>query len=217
VGRSTERTVGERKPRQERWAELLDVAAAVFHERGYDGASLQDIADRLGMLKGSLYYYIHNKEDLLFEVISAVHSTGLAVVQAAADTSGDPLERLERVIVAHVEHTCRNLVPTAVFLHELASLPEDRRNEAVGKGHVYQGVFLGIIEEAQEAGLLRRDVDPLLATLSILGSANWVYRWFRPRGQFSAARIGAQFADFAIGGIANKRVLAKRDREQAST
>jgi hypothetical protein len=87
----------------------------------------------------------------------------------------------------------------------------------VGKGHVYQGVFLGLIQEAQEAGLLRPDVDPLLATLSIMGSANWVYRWFRPKGEFTAGRIGAQFADFAIRGIASKRVLAKRDRQQVAS
>ena len=119
AGRSERRATGERKPREERWAELLEVATQVFYEKGYDGASLQDIADRLGMLKGSLYYYIQSKEDLLFEVISEVHREGYAVVSGAASSEGDPLERLERTIRAHVEHACRHLVPTAVFLHEL--------------------------------------------------------------------------------------------------
>src|SRR3954462_13395772 len=109
AGRSDRRAAGERKPREERWAQLLEVATQVFYERGYDGASLQDIADRLGMLKGSLYYYIHTKEDLLFEVINAVYEEGLTSVRAAAEIPGDPLERLERIIIAHVEQTCRNL------------------------------------------------------------------------------------------------------------
>ena len=124
AGRSERRAAGERKPREERWAQLLEVATQVFYEKGYDGASLQDIADRLGMLKGSLYYYIQSKEDLLFEVISEVHREGYAVVRAAAASEGDPLDRLERTIRAHVEHACRNLVPTAVFLHELEALPD---------------------------------------------------------------------------------------------
>src|SRR3954466_9452380 len=118
-GRAQRRGGGERKPREERWAELIEVATQVFYEKGYDAASLQDIADRLGILKGSLYYYIQSKEDLLFDVISAVHKEGLAVVRACADTAGDPLQRLRTVIVGHVEHTCANLVQTAVFLHEL--------------------------------------------------------------------------------------------------
>lgn len=202
AGRSARRTGGERKPREERWAELIDVATQVFYEKGYDGASLQDIADRLGMLKGSLYYYIQSKEDLLFDVISAVHREGLEVVRSRAELPGDPLEKLRAVIVGHVEHTCRNLVKTAVFLHELSALPEERRAEVLGSEHAYQGVFRDLIEQGQRDGLVREDLDPRLAALSILGSTNWVYRWFRPGGAFGPEQIGAELAEMAIRGIA---------------
>jgi TetR/AcrR family transcriptional regulator, cholesterol catabolism regulator len=215
AGRSERRAAGERKPREERWAQLLEVATQVFYEKGYDGASLQDIADRLGMLKGSLYYYIQSKEDLLFDVISTVHKEGLAVIRGRADVPGGPLERLENVIVGHVEHTCRNLVPTAVFLHELSALPPERRQEVLGSEHAYQGVFRDLIELAQKDGLVRAELDPRLATLSVLGSANWVYRWFRPGGEFSAEQIGAQLADMSIRGIATETALAARDGGRA--
>jgi AcrR family transcriptional regulator len=202
AGRSARRSGGERKPREERWAELIGVATQVFYEKGYDAASLQDIADRLGMLKGSLYYYIQSKEDLLFDVISAVHKDGLAVVRARADTPGDALQRLRHVIVGHVEHTCANLVPTAVFLHELSALPPERRLEVLGTEHAYQAVFRDLIELAQKDGLVRADLDPRLAALSVLGSTNWVYRWFRPGGAFSAEQIAQELAEMAIRGIA---------------
>jgi TetR/AcrR family transcriptional regulator, cholesterol catabolism regulator len=215
AGRSARRSGGERKPREERWAELIEVATQVFYEKGYDGASLQDIAERLGMLKGSLYYYIQSKEDLLFDVISTVHKEGLAVIRGRADVPGGPLERLENVIVGHVEHTCRNLVPTAVFLHELSALPPERRQEVLGSEHAYQGGFRDLIELAQKDGLVRAELDPRLATLSVLGSANWVYRWFRPGGEFSAEQIGAQLADMSIRGIATETALAARDGGRA--
>jgi AcrR family transcriptional regulator len=207
AGRSARRSGGERKPREERWAELIEVATQVFYEKGYDAASLQDIADRLGMLKGSLYYYIQSKEDLLFDVISAVHKEGLAVVRACADTAGDPLQRLRAVIVGHVEHTCANLVQTAVFLHELSALPPERRVEVLGNEHAYQGVFRDLIELAQKDGLARADLDPRLAALSVLGSTNWVYRWFRPGGDFSAEQIAEELAEMAIRGIAAPEAL----------
>lgn len=210
AGRSARRSGGERKPREERWAELIEVATQVFYEKGYDGASLQDIADRLGMLKGSLYYYIQSKEDLLFDVISTVHRDGLAVVRARADVVGSPLEKLESVIVGHVEHTCRNLVPTAVFLHELSALPDDRRKEVLGSEHAYQGVFRDLIEQAQSQGDVRADLDPRLAALSVLGSTNWVYRWFRPGGAFTPEQIGAEMAEMSIRGIATEKALAAR-------
>ena len=208
AGRSARRSGGERKPREERWAELIEVATQVFYEKGYDGASLQDIADRLGMLKGSLYYYIQSKEDLLFDVISSVHKDGLAVIRSRSEADGPPLRRLRGVIVGHVEHTCRNLVPTAVFLHELSALPEPRRREVLGSEHAYQGVFRELIEAGQRAGDVRADLDPRLATLSVLGSTNWVYRWFRPGGEFSPEQIGAELAELTIRGIATDQGLA---------
>jgi AcrR family transcriptional regulator len=210
AGRSARRSGSERKPREERWVELIEVATQVFYEKGYDGASLQDIADRLGMLKGSLYYYFQSKEDLLFDLISAVHKEGLEVVRSRSEVAGDPLVRLESVIRGHVEHTCRNLVPTAVFLHEMSALPLERRNEVLGSEHAYQGVFRDLVEEGQKDGLVRDDLDPRLAALSILGSANWVYRWFRPGGAFSPEQIGSEMADMAIRGIATEEALRSR-------
>jgi AcrR family transcriptional regulator len=202
AGRSARQSGAERKPREERWAELLETATQVFYEKGYEGASLQDIAERLGMLKGSLYYYIKTKEDLLFEVISTVHQEGLAVIQARAEVPGDPLQRLKNVIVGHVEHICRNLVPTTVFLHELDALPPKRRREILGSDHAYQGVFRDLITLAQKKRQVRADLDPRLAALSVLGSTNWVYRWFQPGGDLTPEKIGAQIADMAIHGIA---------------
>jgi AcrR family transcriptional regulator len=206
TGRSDRRARGKRKPREERWVEILQVATQVFYENGYDGASLQDIADGLGMLKGSLYYYIQSKEDLLFEVISEVHKEGLAVVKSCAESPGDPLERLGSVIRGHIGHTCRNLVPTAVFLHELSALPEERRREVLGTEHSYQEVFRQLIEEAQRACQVRAELDPRLAALSAIGSANWVYRWFAPDGSLSPEEIGAQMAEMIVRGIATDPV-----------
>ena len=83
----------------DRWRRALADLDNHVYEKGYDGASLQDIADRLGMLKGSLYYYIQSKEDLLFDVISTVHQDGMAALQARTEVVGEPLDRLENAIV----------------------------------------------------------------------------------------------------------------------
>ncbi|SHN38326.1 TetR/AcrR family transcriptional regulator [Cryptosporangium aurantiacum] len=201
AGRAQRRGGGSRKPREERWAELFAVATDIFHEKGYEGASLQDIADRLGMLKGSLYYYIHSKEDLLFEVINEVHRQGLENIVALASQPGDPLQKLRNVIVGHIEHMCRHLTGTTVFLHEMESLPPERQAEILGGEHAYRSVFLDLVSKAKADGLVRDDIDPKLASLAILGSVNWVYRWFRPGGEFTPRHIGEQFADLILRGL----------------
>ena len=208
-GRAQRRGGGERKPREERWSELIEVATDVFYAKGYDAASLQDIADRLGMLKGSLYYYIQSKEDLLYDVIRTVHSEGLANIESLASAEGDALERLRHVIIGHIDHECRNLTKTAVFLHEMQALSPERQAEIIGDEHAYRRVFVDLIETGQREGLIRAEMDPKLAALSVLGSINWVYRWFTPGGEFSSHQIGEQFADQALRGLATPEALAR--------
>ena len=208
-GRAQRRSGGERKPREERWSELIEVATDVFYAKGYDAASLQDIADRLGMLKGSLYYYIQSKEDLLFDVIKAVHEEGLANIESLAAGEGNPLERLRDVIIGHIEYECLNLTKTAVFLHELQALSPGRQAEIIGGEHAYRRVFVDLLEAGQQAGLIRAEVNSKLASLSILGSVNWVYRWFRTGGEFTAYQIGEQFADLALHSVATPEALAR--------
>ena len=63
----------------ERWSEIVDAAGEVFDKKGYAAARIEDIAARVGLLKGSLYYYIDTKEDLLFAIVDGNHSRGLVV------------------------------------------------------------------------------------------------------------------------------------------
>src|SRR5690348_10020612 len=84
---------------ESRWDEVLSVAAEVFGEKGYRAATLRDIASRLGMLKGSLYYYIDSKEDLLFEILRRSHLRGVEFVAETADIrAAAPAERLAHLI-----------------------------------------------------------------------------------------------------------------------
>ena len=189
--------------------QTIEVATDVFYAKGYDAASLQDIADRLGMLKGSLYYYIQSKEDLLYDVIKTVHEEGLANIESLAAGEGDALDRLRSVIIGHIDHECRNMTKTAVFLHELQALSPERQAEIIGDEHAYRRVFVALIETGQQAGVFRAEVNSKLAALSILGSVNWVYRWFRPGGEFTARQLGEQFADLALRGIATPEALAR--------
>lgn len=194
-------STGDRKPREERWAELLDVAAEVFFEKGYDATSLQEIADRTGILKGSIYYYINTKGDLLAHLLREAHQTGLGNIEPIARRDDNPVRRLEDMIRAHVNYVCSDRVRTAVFVHERKRLTPEQRKEYLGDEHAYRRLFQGVIMEGQEQGLIDAGLDPKLLSLCLLGSLNSLYQWYRPDGGFNIEKIADHYVAISLNGI----------------
>lgn len=187
--------------RERRRQEIVETAAQVFATKGYDGTSIQDIADAVGMLKGSLYYYIDSKEDLLAAVISEAHRVGMERVEMLERDDGDALTALRAFIDSHIANLTSNLVPSSVFFHEFRALSQDRRSDIVAKRDQYDAFLRDLVRRGQAEGTMRPDVDPKLASLAILGMMNWVYQWYRADGPSSPAELGAAFTDLVLRGL----------------
>jgi AcrR family transcriptional regulator len=182
--------------------EVLDAAAKVFHSRGYADASVQDIADELGILKGSLYHYIDSKEDLLFRILDETHDEVEAILQeVAALEDRPPLERLREYTMRQVEYTSRNLTKMAIYYHDVDLLSDARRKELYRKRRVHEQFVVDLIEEAQAQGDAPKSLDARLATNYVFGSMIWVYRWYRPGGKLKPAQLAGSCADFVLHGI----------------
>jgi TetR/AcrR family transcriptional regulator, cholesterol catabolism regulator len=195
---------GERRVRgtRRRDQEVLDAAAKVFHTRGYADASVQHIADELGILKGSLYHYIDSKEDLLFRLLDETHrevETILDEVRAIPDVG--PLERLKEYTRRQVEYTSRNLAKMGIYYRDADQLSDQRRRELTRKRRVHEQFVTGLIEEAQERGEADRSLDPTLATNCLFGSMIWVYRWYKPGGKMRSADVAETCAEFVLRGV----------------
>jgi AcrR family transcriptional regulator len=185
----------------DRKAEIIEAAANIFMEKGYEAASIQDVADAVDILKGSLYYYIKSKEDLLYEVIQEVHRRGLANLDSQRD-SDDPADvRLHTFVNRHVMFNAQHLAKMTVFFHDFRSLSPKRRDLIVKERDQYDKFVRDIIEEGITEGLFRSDVDSRLAAFSILGSMNWIYQWYRPDGPRAIEEIADQMATYAVNSI----------------
>jgi TetR/AcrR family transcriptional regulator, cholesterol catabolism regulator len=195
---------------RKRREEIFDAAARIFHEKGYEATSIQDVADAVGILKGSLYYYITSKEDLLFQVIDEVHRESLEKLDALKQVEGDSLVRLRRFIESHVENNARNLVRIGVFFHDFRSLSPERRAQIVAERDLYDKALRSLIREGQVEGVVAEDVDPKLTAMAILGMMNWIYQWYRPDGSHSPERIAREFANLVLAGVVTG--AAGRDR-----
>ncbi|CAH1660373.1 TetR/AcrR family transcriptional regulator [Chelatococcus asaccharovorans] len=198
----------KRLSHEERRREIMHVAKQIIHRKGFEAASLQDIADALNMKKASLYYYFGSKEELLQDVLAAIIGEGMALVRdILASDQDDPLTRLWRLVASHIHHLCANVVNVAVFLHERKVIPLEKRKTLLADDYAYQAAFIDTIRAGQQAGQIRADVDAKLAALSLLGSTNWTYTWFKSDGDLEPAFIGRQFATMTINSLANAQTL----------
>ncbi len=194
----------KRRPAQRRREEVLDAAAQVFFQKGYDAATTEEIADRLDILKGSLYYYVESKDQLLFEIVRDVMQDALTALEGIAIGEGPAIDRLRAAIVGHVVHLTRNRTRAAILLHEYRALSEARRKLIRSLLDRYTRVLTDVVESARKEGAIRQDLDTGVATMTILGAANWPYRWYSPRGSLSSQEIAEQIASILIEGLKSR-------------
>ena len=187
-----------------RSVEIIEAAAQVFAERGYHGATTQDIADILHIRQASLYYYVPSKEAALELVCIQGVAGFFETAHAIASGPGKARERLAGLIRAHMVPILDRGNFVRVFLTQRQFLP-NRSRRRVGKwSRGLEKIFETVIREGMRKGEFRGDLDPRLTTLAILGLANGVSSWFG-KEDASMERIGSEFVSLVLDGLGRRR------------
>jgi AcrR family transcriptional regulator len=159
--------------------ELTRQAARLFAEKGYHGTSIGDLAQAMGVQKGSLYAHIASKQDLLYETMRE----GAHAFHAALNAIPDDLavtERIRLALRAHLRVVAEQLDVATVFVREWRYLEGERREEILALRRAYEERFRALFREGRELGELRTDLDEATAALLALSAANWAYTWLQP-------------------------------------
>jgi len=204
------RRAGQRRagsPRR-RAPQIIAAAARVFAERGFHGASTQDIADVLGIRQASLYYYFASKEDAL-ELVCLKGVEGFFEAAKAIAAGPDPAsERLARLIQSHLAPLADRSDFVKVFLNERQHLPGESRRRIGKWSRGLERIFEDVIREGVRSAEFRHDLDTRLATLAILGMANATASWYR-KEEVPIDRIAAEFVrlvrDGMVAGVPARR------------
>lgn len=191
----------QRRKSYGRREEVLDTAARMFTERGYEATTTGDIGEALGILKGSIYYYITSKEQLLFDIIERYHNDTRAYFDRILHDDAAPLDKLRELIITETAHAARHLNYSSLFYTEWRALSPERRAPILLERDRHEQAVEGWIEQAQLAQQVRADVDPKITMLAIFGMVNSVYRWFTADGRRSAEQIGEEFAALVLRGL----------------
>ncbi len=188
---------GEDEP-VERGRLILNAAAELFSEQGYDRTSIRDIARKVGLLPGSVYHHFPSKEELFL----AVHREGFRRVHArvveAAAGGGDPWDRLRRACEVHVEGIVAGSPVDRITGHSLAMTGNDQLLARIQPARdKYEKVFRDLIDALP----LRPGTDRSLLRLFLLGGMNWVYLWYR-EGRSTPQEIADKMVEMVRSGVA---------------
>jgi TetR/AcrR family transcriptional regulator, cholesterol catabolism regulator len=180
---------------------IVSTAAELFAGWGFGATSLDDIAERLGVTKGALYYHIRNKEEILRLIYLMVLAASEEPLAHIANGDLPPDEKLHHAIVHHVAVAADRSPAMIVFYREQPHLTGPFAKEIVLRKKEYETYFQRIIMEGQAAGVFNRNVDPKIAAFGVLGMCNSLSQWYRADGPLTSAQIAAMFARMIEGGI----------------
>jgi AcrR family transcriptional regulator len=181
---------------------MLRSAAELFSKKGYAATSVREIAALLRIQKASLYYHIAGKEDLLYAICAGSLRQIRRDVEAAIQPLEDPLERTRALVRAHMESMLRDQDQHTVTLSEMRALSEERLAQVISLRDAYEDLVRSVLEHAQGAGVLCRDVPVKYLSLHLLGLMNRVEVWYRPNGALTPGQIGDLLAIVFLTGAA---------------
>lgn len=191
------------KKSAERYIKLVDAAAKVFREKGYKEATLEDIANEVGLLKGSLYYYIDKKEDLLYAVVERPLNEMTENLRKIVNSDMPPRKKLEKALDNHVSGFINYQSELFVWI-SIEWFKSEFGGEIATLGDEIDRMFRRIILEGIEAGEFRDDLDPKLMTFAIFGVYNYMQRWYSPENEYSMEEISRQFSKFVLQAVRKK-------------
>ena len=177
---------------------ILKAAAHCFNQKGYSGTSLKDVADMLGLTDPALYYYVRNKEELVYHCYVRAADIGREAMQRAVAEGGSGLDQAQRYLRYHIEIMVGDRGPIAI-MSEIPSLEPEHRDEVLEVSRQHSLNFEDILKRGIADGSIR-SCDVRMTGNAIMGSINWIPKWFHG-DEATAKKIVAEFPNVLSRGL----------------
>jgi TetR/AcrR family transcriptional regulator, cholesterol catabolism regulator len=194
--------------------EIIAAAAKVFQTKGYHAATVQDIADAVGILKGSLYHHVKSKEDLLYLIVKEPIARMYERMTEIVASDLPAAEKLRGAILAHLEAFDRHYPHLFVYLHEREEMKRRFREQFKLSPKQYERCWQQILREGVKSGEFRPDFDVQVVSYGLLGMLNWLYKWYDPRGRLGVREVADQLSTLALAGLAAAAPKARSPRKR---
>jgi AcrR family transcriptional regulator len=182
-----------------RLGKILLHATEVFYEKGYEGASMRDLARASGMSLSGLYYYFESKEKLLYLIQKHTFSTIVERLRERLDEVADPEQRIRVFILNHLEYFLAKRKAMKVLSHEAEVLQNGFAAEIATIKREYYRICIELLDDFKRAK--RLEFSSRMAVLSLFGMMNWIYTWYNPRVDANAEELSRGMGDIFLRGI----------------
>lgn len=187
--------------------EIEAVASELFHEHGYAGTSVRDIARALDIQGASLYAHVASKEEVLWAIVDRTAARFESAADAAVAEAGPDARAtrvLDRLVRAHVEVVTEDIQRASVFIREWRSLSGERQVEVARRRDAYERRYRSVIGDGVAGGDFEA-VEPAVAAAFILTALNGLVDWYRPDGALDPDAIAEAYAQLALGAVGPAR------------
>lgn len=181
--------------------QIEEAAIRVFSQRGYAAATLQDIADAVGILKGSLFHYISSKESLLYRILIQAHEEALQLMKELDNLDLPPGEHLREFSVRLTHLYLNNRERTTLYFTEWKHVTGENLEQVTEHRRQFEAYLRQIITRCQKAGLSPEGMNVRVATFYVLSAINGVVDWQPMLGRLSAAEIASRVADLTCNAV----------------
>jgi AcrR family transcriptional regulator len=192
-----------------RASHVYRIAAEIMCQKGYEGTSMNDIAEAAGLTKAGIYHYIRGKEDLLFEIMTYAMDNLDQRIIAPAQEIADAEERFRKIVEGHTKSLLESVGAITIVLEEMAALTAPHRRIIKARKRAYFNFIRETLQQLESEGKLR-NINLTTATFSVLGMILWISRWYRRDGKLSAEQVLKDYVEIAMNGVLKTDRVASR-------
>lgn len=185
--------------------EILRSAAAVLADKGYQGTTMEEVAAKLLMTKGSMYYYFKNKDDLLYQCHQMIMELSLEQIKEVFNSDLNPVEKLRNAIKGHILLATSEKSMFMVMDKPNQHFSDIQLQEVLELRKSYSHYFDKIIHQGIESQVFEQ-VDVRMVRMIILGALNWIQEWYDQSGPQSAEKISNAYAGYLLKMVVKKEL-----------
>jgi len=185
----------------ERLNHILEAATRLIAQAGYEKASMRAVAKAAGVSLAGLYHYFDSKEKMLFLIQFRAFSSLVSGLREKLHGITDPVEQLRVMIRAHVGYFAANMAALKVCSHELDTLTGAAYDETRRLRRDYYELMRGVVDRIFDTHAPASSLDRYVATMSLFGMLNWLYRWYDPKHDRSPTGVANQLAAQFLHGV----------------